>query len=445
VASATGSKPEGWSLEARLRRRLWLLLTLLWLAGSATAWLGVRHETEEVLDSALEETAQRLLVLPENALGDEEGDPLAAEVGAHEEHVIYQVFDSQGRLRLRSHMAPLRPLAARSVEGIADVLGWRVAALTRDDGLRRVLVAEDAEHRRSTLAAIGAWLLLPLSVLLPLAALALRWMLRSGFVRIDRTREALLQRDAADLSPLSLHDTPREVRPLIETVNDLLARTRDLLDAERLFAARSAHELRTPLAAARAQAQRLLAATQEPAARAHGERLIAQLDRLTVLSARLLQLARIESGIALRREPLDLVQLARLVIDEFRAAPGFARLHLAADAPSAVVQGDIDALAIALRNLIDNALKHGGPQASVRVVVDEASIAVIDHGPGADSQTLERLKRPYERGAASVDGTGLGLSMVESIARQSGAVFTLQSPVAKGRGLAATLRFTRPA
>jgi two-component system, OmpR family, sensor kinase len=443
VASATASKPEGWSLEARLRRRLWLVLTLLWLAGSATAWIGVRHETEEVLDSALEETAQRLLVLPEDALGDEEGDPLAAEIGAHEEHVIYQVFDRRGRLRLRSHMAPLRPLAPRAVEGLADVPGWRVAALTRDDGRRRVLVAEQAEHRRRSLAASGLWMLLPLVALLPLAAWALHWMLRAGFARIDRTRAALLQRDAADLSPLSLDDTPREVRPLIDTVNALLARTRDLLDAERLFAARSAHELRTPLAAARAQAQRLLAATQEPEARAHGERLIAQLDRLTTLSARLLQLARIESGIALRREPVDLTQLARLVIDEFRATPGFARLRLAAGAPSAVVPGDIDALAIAVRNLIDNALKHGGPQASVQVVVDEASIAVIDDGPGADAQTLERLKRPYERGAASADGTGLGLSMVESIARQSGAVFELRSPVAQGRGLAATLRFTR--
>ena len=447
MASATDSKPEprspGWSLEARLRSRLWALLTVLWLAATAVAWLGVRHETEEVLDSALEETAQRLLVLPEKALGDDEGDSLTAEVGSHEEHVIYQVFDRHGRLRLRSHQAPLQPLAPSAAQGFTDLADWRAVALTRDDGRRRVVVAEAAGHRRNALAATGLWMLMPLLALLPLAALALHWLLRAGFRHLDHTRDALLHRPAADLSPVPAADAPLELRPLIATVNTMLERTRDLLDAERLFAARSAHELRTPLAAARAQAQRLLAATQDEAARGHGQRLLLQLDKLTALSARLLQLARIESGIALRREPVELVQLATLVIDEFRATPGFARLRLQADVPAAVVQGDIDALAIAVRNLIDNAQKHGGPQARVQVRVGDASIAVIDDGPGADAQALERLKRPYERGAASVEGSGLGLSMVESIARQSGAVFELSSPLAQGRGLSATLRFTR--
>ncbi|HET9977921.1 MAG TPA: ATP-binding protein [Burkholderiaceae bacterium] len=417
-------------------------MTVLWLAGTGAAWLGLRHETNEVLDSALEETAQRLLVLPEAALGGEDGDPLAAEVGSHEEHVVYQVFDARGRLRLRSHQAPQEPLAPAAAEGLIDGSGRRIAALTRDDGRRRVLVAEDAEHRRRSLAATGAWMLLPLAVLLPLSALALHVSLRSGFGRLDRAREALLQRAAAaDLRPLPPGDTPLELQPLIDTLNALLARMRDLLEAERLFAARSAHELRTPLAAARAQAQRLIAATHDAAARTHGERLLAQLDRLAALSSRLLQLARLESGIALRRERVDLAQLAALVIDEFRALPDAARLALVVDAPAATVQGDLDALAIALRNLIDNALKHGGPRARVQVRVGAASVAVIDDGPGADAATLERLKRPYERGSASAEGAGLGLSMVESIARQSGATFELRSPAAQGRGLAATLRF----
>lgn len=446
MTSATDSKPEphsaAWSLEARLRTRLWALLTVLWLAASAVALIGVRHETEEVLDSALEETAQRLLVLPEKALGDDEGDSLTAEIGSHEEHVIYQVFDGHGRLRLRSHQAPTQALAPSATQGFTDLPHWRAVALTRDDGRRRVLVAEAADHRRDMLAVTGLWMLMPLLALLPLAALALHWLLRTDFRSIERTRDMVLHRPATDLSLVPAVDAPLELRRLIATVNSLLDRTRELLDAERLFAARSAHELRTPLAAARAQAQRLLAATQDEGARGHGHRLLAQLDKLTALSARRLQLARIESGIAPRREPVDLVQVARLVIDEFRATPGWARPRLQADVPAAMVQGDIDALAIAVRNLIDNALKHGGPQARVEVRFGESSITIVDDGPGADALTLERLKRPYERGAASVEGSGLGLSMVESVARQSGTVFELSSPVAQGRGPAATLRFT---
>jgi two-component system, OmpR family, sensor kinase len=447
VASATDSSAErpaaAWSLESRLRRRLWAVLVLLWLAGSAIAWVGVRHETTEVLDSALVETAQRLLVLPEGALGDEDGQALAAEVGSHEEHVIYQVFDARGRLRLRSHRAPATPLLPPGIEGLRDEPPWHVVALTRDDGRRRVLVAEDSAHRRQLLASSGVWMVLPLLALLPLTGAALHWGLRSALRSVERAGGAMRARDAGDLSPLPLDRTPSELRPLLEGFNALLARLRDVLDAERLFAARSAHELRTPLAAARAQAQRLLAATHEAPARVHGERLLAQLDRLARLSSRLLQIARVESGIALRREPVDLVLLARLVADEFRASPEAARLRL--DLPDApvVVDGDIDALSIALRNLIDNALKHA-PGAPVQLRVDARGLAVEDGGPGIDAASLDRMRRPFERGPVDSDGVGLGLAMVESVARQSGARLELQSPLADGRGLRAALVFEPP-
>jgi two-component system OmpR family sensor kinase len=447
VASATASNAEaasGWSLEARLRLRLWALVALLWLAGAAMAWLGVRHETAEVLDGALQETAQRLLVLPEDALGDDDSDPLAAGIGSHEEHVIYQVFDARGRLRLRSHAAPVEAILPAGSEGLHEASPWRVMALTRDDGRRRVLVAEASVHRARLLASSGGWMLLPLLALLPLTALALHLGLRSGFRSVERADAAMRSRDATDLRPVPLRDSPRELHPLLHGFNALLGRVRAVLDAERLFAARSAHELRTPLAAARAQAQRLIAATREPAALRHGERLLAQLDRLAALSSRLLQLARIESGISLRREPVDLVQVARLVVDELRGSPQADRLSLDVSASAAVVEGDLDALAIALRNLVDNALRHGG-DGPVRVRVEGRSLLVFDDGPGIDADSIERLKRPFERGPAQADGAGLGLSLVESIARQSGARFELRSPAAHGRGLAASLHFDAPA
>ena len=213
VASATASSaepPRAWSLEARLRRRLWALLALLWLAGAAAAWLGVRHETAEVLDSALEETAQRLLVLPDDALGDDDGDALAAGIGSHEEHVIYQVFDERGRLRLRSHAAPPESILPPTAEGLHEAAPWRVMALTRDDGRRRVLVAEDGAHRAGLLASSGAWMVLPLLALLPLTALALHWGLRSGFRSVERAGAAMRSRAATDLRPVRLDDAPRD-------------------------------------------------------------------------------------------------------------------------------------------------------------------------------------------------------------------------------------------
>lgn len=448
MASATASSAERraapWSLESRLRGRLWVVLALLWLAGASIAWLGVRHETVEVLDSALEETAQRLLVLPEAALGGDDGQALAAEIGSHEEHVIYQVFDGRGRLRLRSHSAPETPLLPAGIEGLREQPPWHVMALTRDDGRRRVLVAEASAHRQRLLATGGVWMVLPLLALLPLSGAALHWGLRSGLRSVERAGTTMRSRDAADLSPLPLDRTPSELRPLLEGFNALLARLRDVLDAERLFAARSAHELRTPLAAARAQAQRLMASTQDAAVQAHGERLLAQLDRLARLSSRLLQIARLESGIALQREPVDLTLLARLVADEFRGSPDAARLRLDLPGRPVIVDGDIDALSIAVRNLLDNALKHA-QGAPVVLRVTDAAIAVEDAGPGIDAASLGRLRRPFERGDVDTDGAGLGLAMVESVARQSGARLAMRSPLAGGRGLRAALEFGPPA
>lgn len=442
--------PPRWSLEGRLRLRLLIVLGALWLGGSAIALLGLRHETAEVLDSSLAETAQRLLVLPEAVLGNADAGQLAAEIGEHEELVIYQIYDRQGRLRLRSHAAPDSPLDPGGADGIRDIGDWRVLTLTRDDDQRRAQVGELIAHRRLALWVGSGWLLGTLLAMLPIVALTLHLVLHRAFGSMERTRIALAARPAHELGPLPQDDAPDELRPWLGTINTLMARVRSLVDAERAFAAHTAHELRTPLAAARAQAQRLVQETREPKAVERAQALVRQLDRLTTLATRLLQLARIESGVALKREPVDLELLANLVADEFSDARSHGTLRVECTSASPCsVEADIDALGIALRNLIDNALKHGRPPGTassatplqVCVEVGPDQLAVIDNGPGVPPATLPQLTRPFERGEAQHDGTGLGLAMVATIARQSGAELRLSSPVQDGRGLRAELLF----
>jgi two-component system OmpR family sensor kinase len=168
---------------------------------------------------------------------------------------------------------------------------------------------------------------------------------------------------------------------------------------------------------------------------------VRQLDRLTRLATRLLQLARIESGVALKREPVDLTLLARLVADEFIDARGAGRLVVEIHGEPAPVAGDLDALGIALRNLIDNALKHAAGAARVTVRVGPGEIAVIDDGPGVPPASLGTLVRPFVRGEVASEGSGLGLAIVNTIALQSGARLELRSPVDHGHGFGATLRF----
>lgn len=427
-----------WQLERRLRRQLLLALAGLWLAGAITALVGQQLELHDVLDDALEDTAQRALSLP---LRDDAGVEAPGRRGDDDdEHARLQIFDGGGRLLWRSAESPDAPLADLGREGTRNEGAWRVSVQRQDDGGRVAVAAEPLETRYEALGQAVLWLLAPLLALLPLAALLVSLVLRRGFRALEPLREGLARRQAADLSPLPAAGLPGELQPLVETLNALLARVDAALKAERQFAAAGAHELRTPLAAARAQAQRLAQEARGEGLAERAEALVRQLDRLSSLASRLLQIARVESGVAFKREPVDLAQLARLVADEFAEAQPGGRLQVEGLA-SASVAADTDALGIAVRNLIDNALKHGGPDARVTVQVGADSIAVRDDGPGVPPDSLGRLVRPFERGTSAAEGSGLGLAMVDTIARQSGARLVLRSPLDGGRGFEAALRF----
>ncbi|MDP4301893.1 sensor histidine kinase [Leptothrix discophora] len=418
--------PAAYSLEGLLRRRVLLLIGTLWLIASAAAFYGLREKARILLDDTLLEAAEQLLAMPEAALGQGEAPPRVLEIGGDETDIAYQVFDGTGTLRLRSHAAPVEPLVLTDSEGLVENTQWYALVVKHPDRTRRVIVAQARAERQATLWSVYAWLLGPLLLVLPLSAWMLHHVLRRSFLTLEPVRADLSSRAPHQLHPVEPNHVPQELQPMLETVNMLMARVSKLIEAERAFAAHTAHELRTPLAAARAQAQRLAQEAQEHGVPRLAERtqaLVRQLDRLTRLASRLLQLARIDSGVALRREPIDLSQLAGLVMDEFGEARAHGQLDIHVESqPLEAVDGDIDALGIALRNLIDNALKHGGSGARVRICVGPGRLAVQDNGPGIPTDQVSRLALPFERGSTVAEGSGLGLTMVQTVARQSGAV-----------------------
>lgn len=432
-----------WSLQGRLWRRLLGLLVAGWLAACAVGASALWHEIGEVLDGALQQMAQRLLALPAPSAADAATEVMAHgpwPPGEHGDFISYQIYDAAGRLRLRSAGAPEEPMRGASRDGIRDNGRWHVLTLDAPDG-RRVLVAESIAHRREVLWHTLRWMLLALVAVLPVLALALRRLIRRVFSGVEQARHALETLDIGGLHPLSLQQLPDELLPWLRSTNALVARLRTLVEAERTLALHVAHELRTPLAAARAQAQRLQSTARDEATHAHAQALLRQLDRLAELATRRLQIARLESGIALRREAVDLGQLAHLVAAEFDAEQRRSRLRVQVGPQPAQVQGDIDALGIALRNLIDNALRHGGPCAQVEVIAAPGLLAVQDDGPGVEPALLPALVRRFERGPGAAQGSGLGLAIVDAIARQSNARLVLRSPAARGRGFRAELRF----
>jgi two-component system OmpR family sensor kinase len=161
------------------------------------------------------------------------------------------------------------------------------------------------------------------------------------------------------------------------------------------------------------------------------------------IAERLLQLARAEAGIGKGAQAVALEPIVRMVADEFsRCDAGAHTITVTSAEPSVTAAVDVDAFAIALRNLVENAIIHGAPDGPVTVAIGQHSVDVINGGPILGSETLTRLKQPFERGGALAKGTGLGLAIADALAREMGGTLTLTSPATgRGDGFQASLVF----
>lgn len=420
------------SLQGRLGLWLGVALTGLWIITAGVTALIARGEIEEVFDSALQETAQRILPLAVVDIlnRDEEGvaERLVA-IREHDEYFTYIVRDDQGRILLQSHAAD------SSVFPDWDGRGFRTTSTHRlysDDAVRgsvRITVAEPLAHRAKVARELLIGLALPLVLVLPVTLLAIVLAVRASLAPLRAFRDHLSARGARDLSHVASIDLPSEMAPLADTMNSLLSRLDAAFAAERSFAANVAHELRTPLAGAIAQAQRLQAETRDADAKARAAEIEATLKRLTRLAERLLQLARAE-GARLRRDvATDLRPVARLLTDELQRLAGHGRIRLSLPDTPFMSDLDPDVFAILFRNLVDNALRHGAPDLPVAVRLDpDGTFGVANDGVVLAPDVLARLTTRFERVGIRLDGSGLGLAIVSTISDRIGSQVGIQSP-----------------
>jgi two-component system OmpR family sensor kinase len=236
---------------------------------------------------------------------------------------------------------------------------------------------------------------------------------------------------------------PDEMAPVAASVNALIGRLRGALEAERSFTANSAHELRTPIAAALAQTQRLLAELPDDPRRERARSIATALRRLSRLAEKLLQLAKAEGGGLLAETPGPLGPVLRHVIDEVdRHTHCGDRLNVLIS-PDGGPSSDLDpdAFAILARNLIENAVKHGDPGRPVTVRLAPGLFEISNHGEIVPPEQLARLTRPFERGPTSSDGSGLGLTIAAAICRGAGLALELASPIpGRADGFRVTVR-----
>ncbi len=414
------------SLQARL------------LAGLAAVALGVggtmaglasreaSHELDELLDAHLAQAAALLVVQHGGALAHDDDHVLdAPSLHRYAPRAVFQVFH-EGELALRSAQAPIAPLVPSMASGFHDVqrgdVGWRVFVTRGSSPEVTVLVGEREAARREILAAVLGplltWGLGGVLLLLLLSAGVLRW----GLAPLRALSRQLAERRPDQLAPVELPTAPAELAPVLAALNGLFLRIRALLEGERRLTADAAHELRTPIAAIRAQAQVALGAGDDAERRHALGATLAGCDRAARLIDQLLMLARLEASAAPPRTPLALDDLARQAVADAAESP-LNRGHALALEAARPVQawGDAVLAQVLLRNLLDNALRYSPPGSPVRLTLGAAGdgweLFVEDGGPGLDEAGLARLGQRFQRGAgSSAPGSGLGWSIVRRIA-----------------------------
>jgi two-component system OmpR family sensor kinase len=434
------------SLQRHLVYGLTLGITLLWLVAAGVSGLIVQHELNEAFDSAMQETAQRLLPLAVLDILNREDAVAPQRVSAlntQHDGYSYVVRDRQGNTQLQSLGADPAVFESTPIRGFKTTTTHRLYGASALSNTVFIQVAEPLAHRREAAweAAIG--LLLPLLFLIPVSLLGTWLFVRFSLRSMRRYRQAIEARGAGDLSTIQVDRLPAEMQPVSEAVNRLLERLTHALETERRFTANSAHELRTPLATALAQVQRLRREAPQGPLRARAAQIEASLKQLSRLSEKLLQLAKAEGGGLLSETPQDLAVLLAHVVDEQRMARDI-EIKLTLPSQAAVRSSiDPDAFAILVRNLIENAVKHGREGDPIDVSLSgQGCLRVVNAGPIVPACELARLSRRFVRGETQAPGFGLGLAIVSTIAAGVSATLTLASPAAgRADGFEASVQF----
>lgn len=426
------------------RRLLWLLLSALamtWTVTAALTYVDAHREVDALLDAHLRQAARLLVAQAERELDELDWDDEEDVDGDYGSVVAFQVRRADGRVLLRSANAPERALG-RDASGFSEArLGgvrWRVYTAMDDDRGSIVHVAEHHATRERIARRIALSALAPVVIALPLLGVLIWWTVGRSLRPLDRLGEQIARRGPDDLGPVGAGPMPAELKPLVQRLDGLFARLRDTIDSERRFTSHAAHELRTPVAGLRAQAEVALGARDPDVRRAALERCIEACDRMTRLVSQLLLLARAdELGVLPDSGTCRLDAIARNVLAELTPwATTLGRtMSLETSGKSAVIGGDAALLAALVRNLVENALRHGLGEVRVGIHCVERSVhlRVEDTGPGVPEAEVSQLGRRFYRALDTRGtGSGLGLSIVSRIAGLHGATLQFENVAAGG-------------
>ena len=432
----------------------WMLtpLLLLWPVSLALTWLVAQSIAGRPFDRALEYNVQalsQLITIQQQRVVFNLPQPAREMLRADDsDHVYYQVLGARGELLSGERDFPVPPeddklqpgevrLRDDEMRGLDVRVAYTWVRLDLPGAQPALVQVAETREKRSVLATeIIKGVMLPQFVILPLAVLLVWLALVRGIKPLSQLEERIRQRKPDDLSPLDDKAVPLEVAPLVSSVNDLLTRLKDSIATQKRFLADAAHQLKTPLAGLRMQAD---LAQREGSSAEELKQSLKQIGRSSMRAThtvnQLLALARAESsGRALARQPCDLVRLTMEAVQD--SLPRSMSLHVdlgyegaAPGTAGVAVAGNPTLLKEMIRNLLDNAISYTPSSAehpgviTARVLADPFGhvlvLQVEDSGPGIPENERELVFQPFYRTlGTNVDGSGLGLPIVLEIARQ---------------------------
>lgn len=427
-----------------LRSRLFVILVaatgLIWLFAACWIYIGAKQEVETVLDARLQEAARMVASLvPSSGLPPAGQGPTSShviDIPSYERQLSCQIWSLDGQLVAKSSGAPATKFTdtrAGFSDRKIDDENWRVYTIEDHSKGIRVLVGDRLGQRTHLVAELIKGLLAPMLLMIPLLGFLIWVSLNRGLRPLRIMAEGLQARDADDMSPVDVGRLPKEIHPVVASLNGLFAKVQTARQHEREITAFAAHELRTPLAGLKMQAQISIAAHDKPTRDAALRQIMIAVDRTTRLVRQLLTVAKLDA--TQEAEHNTTINIGT-VLDEIVSALPVPNVgvQIAID-PSlrrTTVNTNRELLTLAIRNLHENALHHmpdtGVVRWSTETVGDELVVFAEDEGPGIPDDEIALATNRFFRGRhKSAVGSGLGLSIVELALKASGARLILQN------------------
>ncbi|HEX7971397.1 MAG TPA: ATP-binding protein [Thiobacillus sp.] len=452
--------PGSYSLRRRLVWLLSLSLAAIWLLSALAVYQRAHREADELLDSQLTQVADTLLAIVAGGEVEHFVDELHEHARPQKVPIAFEVWlDQDGKTRRLVSSPGHAGFETDAAAGFSDRPhqgeSWRFYTAQDSRAGYRVVVGQAHAAREGLAREMGGALLLPALLALLLMACAVWWSVGRSLRPVDALARQVGALDAQALAPLDESPAlPNEIAPLRAALNVLIRRVIEAFDNERRFTADAAHELRTPLAALKVQAQVALRAHTYDSRQHALAQVIAGVDRMTHLVEQLLTLARVDPASQdAAAPPLDPAGIVAEVCAELLPQARQQGQTLAVDvAPDCRIAVTAAWLRIALRNLVDNALRYAGAGARIEVRLtrgaSDCAISVADSGSGVPPALRAQLSARFVRGEVEGEGCGLGLSIVARIAALSHARLELGDGLPRadgGHGFAATLCFSQAA